>query len=161
MLVLPAPRLHAEPVKIGVSLPLSGDGASYGQDYRRIYLYANEALTGGRLRLLFEDDRCTGKDAVAVAQKLINVDKVKYVLGVTCDTVFSSVGAIYERAGVTVVSTSGAFVPGRHLFHTELRVREWALPLLHVRRRQAQTRRDNGRGDHVRVQLCRRVHGLE
>lgn len=120
---------YAEPTKIGVSLPLSGEGASYGSDYRKIYLFANNKIAGGRYNLIFEDDRCSGKDAVAVANKLTSVDKVSYILGATCDTAFSAAGAVYEKAGVTVVSTSASTVPGKNLFHTQTAGISWAQPL--------------------------------
>lgn len=123
-----APAL-ADSIKIGISLPLSGEGATYGMDYRKIYTFANEKLANNAYHLVFEDDRCSGKDASAAAQKLISVDKVTHVLGVACDTAFSSASSIYERAGITVISTSANYMVGTHLFHTNLGASSFAQPL--------------------------------
>lgn len=121
--------VSATPIEIGISLPLSGEGATYGSDYRKIYTFANEKLSNNAYRLIFEDDHCSGKDAVTIAEKLIAVKKVKYVLGLTCDSTFSSAGQIYDRSGVTVISTSANHVAGKYLFHTTPEARSFAQPL--------------------------------
>ena len=118
-----------EPINIGISLPLSGEAATYGADYQKIYAFANKKLAQNAYNLIFEDDRCSGKEAVTVAQKLISVNKVKHVLGLTCDTTFSSASSTYERSGVTVISTSANFVTGKYLFHTNLGAISFAQPI--------------------------------
>lgn len=118
-----------EPVRIGVSIPLSGDAATYGIDYRNTFLFANEVLANNAYRLVFEDDRCQGRDGVTVAHKFAGLG-IRYVLGVNCDGVFSSAGPIYEKNKMTVISESASFVPGRYLFHTSLVNSAWPRFLL-------------------------------
>ncbi len=119
----------AEPIKIGISLPLSGPAASYGTDFRNTYLLANKLLANNAYQLIFEDDRCSPMTAVTVAHKLMTIDKVRYVLGVTCDGVFSAAGAIYQSHGAVVISTSSSKVAGDGLFHTNLQLSDWAKQL--------------------------------
>lgn len=120
----------AEKIRIGVSLPLSGDAAAYGSDFQKIYQFANEKLAGNAYELLFEDDQCDPRVAVTVANKFTAIDKLMYILGATCDGVFSSAGPIYRRADTLVISTSAAVVEGERLFHTVPAIRAWPETLL-------------------------------
>jgi branched-chain amino acid transport system substrate-binding protein len=78
------------PIKIGFIGPLSGDAAAYGETEKNATDLAvgeiNKAggINGRQLNVVYEDGRCTGKDATIAIQKLISVDKVKVVLGGTC-----------------------------------------------------------------------------
>lgn len=100
-LLLAAACFAAEPaVKIGVSTSLTSDAGTYGLDMRDFMLFASEKLAPGRYQLVFEDDRCSGKDAVSVAHKLINVDQVRYVTGFPCSGATLAALPIYEKAGV-------------------------------------------------------------
>ena len=118
-----------EKIKIGVSTPLSGEGATYGHDYRNTFLLANELLAQNAYTLIFEDDRCNGREGVTVAHKFAHAG-IRYVLGVNCDGVFSSAGPIYEKNQMVVVSSSSSWVPGKHLFHTTLINHGWPKFLL-------------------------------
>lgn len=88
-------------IKIGLSTALTGDGATWGTDLRNAILFANKELTNDNYQIVIEDDRCTGKDAVAVAHKLVGVDQVKYVFG-NCSATVKSALPIYDRANVLV-----------------------------------------------------------
>ena len=88
-------------VKIGLSTALTGDGATWGTDLKNAILFANKELTNDKYHIVIEDDRCVGKDAVAVAHKLINVDRVKYVFG-NCSATVKSALPVYDRANVVV-----------------------------------------------------------
>ena len=94
--------------RIGVSSALTGNAASYGNDIKNFLLFANQRLAGGKYELIFEDDKCSGKDAVTVAHKLINVDKVKHVLGFACSSTLLSAAPLYEKAQVLAMSSSAA-----------------------------------------------------
>jgi len=96
----------AERVRVGISTTLTGEVASLGIDARNGIEFANIKLAGSRFEFVVEDDRCAGKEAVTVAQKLIGVSKVKYVLGMACNQVLLSAGPLYQRAGVVVITTS-------------------------------------------------------
>ncbi len=71
-----------EPIKIGVIAPLSGPFAFYGEEMRRGILAAVGSST--QIKLIIEDEKCEPKDAVSVFQKLVNIDKVKFILGPGC-----------------------------------------------------------------------------
>lgn len=76
--------------KIGAILALTGDGAAYGEPAKNTMLLALDEINskggvnGKKLELIFEDDKCNGKDAANATQKLVNVDKVKAIIGSVC-----------------------------------------------------------------------------
>jgi branched-chain amino acid transport system substrate-binding protein len=110
----------AEPIKIGVSTAMSGDAVAFGVDIRNALTLANEKLGHGKYELIFEDEKCISRDAVSVARKLIEIDHVKYALGFPCNNTLMATAPIYERAGVTVITssaTSGDKLDiGKHIF---------------------------------------------
>lgn len=101
-----------EPIKIGVMVPLTGDGAVYGEGGRNVYQLAVEeinaagGINGQQIELVIEDSKCNGKDATSAIQKLVNVDKVKIVLGGFCSS--ESIAATPVAAGAKVA----LFSPG-------------------------------------------------
>ena len=111
-----------ERVKIGVSTALSGDAATYGLDIKDALIFANEKLADNRYQLVFEDDRCDPKTAVGVANKLINADNVKYVLGFACSGTVLATAPIYERAKRVVITTCASSPKiadaGEYIFRT-------------------------------------------
>jgi len=98
----------AEPIKIGIETTLTGDAATYGQDIKNAAEFANEKLGGGHFSLVFEDDKCNGKDAVTAAKKLIEVDKVRAVVGFGCSGALLAAAPIFERAKVVAVGTESS-----------------------------------------------------
>lgn len=95
--------------KIGVSLPLTGDGATYGVPLQRMIQMAQEKINaeggvkGKPLDLVFENDNCNGKDAATAAQKLISIDKVPVILGSVCSGALLGFAPIAEQNGVLVM----------------------------------------------------------
>ena len=86
--------LAADPVRIGLALPLSGAAATYGQDLQRGAEYAAELINqrggilGGRkLELVYEDEKGTPQGGVAAVQKLMSVGRVKAITGGTNSSV--------------------------------------------------------------------------
>ncbi|MFT3805056.1 MAG: ABC transporter substrate-binding protein [Burkholderiaceae bacterium] len=82
----PAPA--ADPIRIGIALPLSGAAASYGHDSRQgadmaaAQINAANGVLGGRqIELVYEDDKGSPQGGVAAVQKLMNVGRVKVVTG--------------------------------------------------------------------------------
>ena len=79
-----------EPIKLGVSLPLTGEAASYGQGIiGAIKLAVKEINTKGgvdgrKIKLVVEDDQCNSKSGVAAMSKLVNVNDVDAVIGPLC-----------------------------------------------------------------------------
>lgn len=98
------------PIKIGAILPLTGDGAAYGEPARNIYTLAikevNDAggIDGRPLEFVIEDGKCNGEGGANAAQKLVNVDKVKIILGGFCSSEALAALPITEKAGVALFS---------------------------------------------------------
>lgn len=100
------------PLKIGVILPLTGNGAVYGVPIQRAGLIAlkeiNDAggIGGQPVEVIWEDGKCEAKEATAAAQKLINVDKVKITFGGACSSETLAMAPLAEEAQVLVISPS-------------------------------------------------------
>lgn len=84
----------ADPVRIGLALPLSGAAATYGQDLQRGAEYAAELinqrggiLNGRKIELVYEDEKGTPQGGVAAVQKLMSVGRVKAITGGTNSSV--------------------------------------------------------------------------
>lgn len=109
--MLPSCQLGPRTVKIGVAGPMTGPQAKQGQDFLNgVRLAVDEwnargGVLGKPIELLFEDDRGDPKDAVAVANKLVNQGAVAVVghYGSSC-TIPASV--IYSEAGVVQITPS-------------------------------------------------------
>lgn len=105
LLLLTPSWVLAEKIKIGVSVPLTGAGISYGQDVKNVILFANDLLGKGRFELVIEDDQCNPKTAVAVAKKFIFIDKVAAVIGLPCSGAALAAGPIYDEARIPTISS--------------------------------------------------------
>lgn len=90
-------------IAIGVSAPLTGEAATYGEDIRNAIQYAADTLGAGRYALIVEDDECSGSAAATVAQKLTKVDKVGYVVGFGCSGALLAAAPIYERSKTVTI----------------------------------------------------------
>lgn len=114
---------HSEPkYKIGVSLALSGEAATWGLDMKNTILLAKDELLGDVFELIFEDDKCDSKTAVAIANKFATIDKVDGVIGYSCSGPLLASASIYERAKIPVVSSSASAAKiseaGDYIFRT-------------------------------------------
>lgn len=103
--------------KIGVSFPMTGDAAVYGEPGRNIVNMAIEEINsaggvnGKKLATIFEDDKCNGKDATNAAQKLVNVDKVQVIIGSLCSSA-SLAEVPIVTVGKVVLFSPGSTNPG-------------------------------------------------
>ncbi len=79
-----------ETVKIGVIEPLTGGAAAYGEVAKNGFSLAIDEINssggigGKKIEVVYEDSKCTAKDALGAAQKLVNTDQVQYLLGAMC-----------------------------------------------------------------------------
>ena len=86
MLVLPGSAGAADTVKIGLLAPLTGFAAADGLSVLNSVQLAVErvnqegGLLGRQVELVYYDDRADGKEAVALARKLIQQDQVAGVV---------------------------------------------------------------------------------
>lgn len=109
--LIPAAVLPTGPVKVGVILPLSGDAASYGTPVKNAIALAVEeinkagGIAGQQVEPIYEDGQCKGDVAATAAQKLINVDKVKIILGGGCSGETLAFTPLAEQNKVIVFSS--------------------------------------------------------
>lgn len=102
-------KANAETIKIGISVPLSGEAASYGEDVKNALLFANENLADSQYKFIIQDDQCSNKEAVNVAHNLVSLEKVKYVLGFACSGSVLSAAPVYEKNHIiSIASATGA-----------------------------------------------------
>jgi len=101
----------AADVKIGVTLPLTGFAASYGEDAKRgaelAVDQANAAggIKGDQIKLVIEDDEGIGKSGIAATQKLVGVDKVTVIVGGMMSSVALPASQIARQNKVVYLST--------------------------------------------------------
>jgi len=97
-----------EVVKIGVIAPLSGPGATYGEDAVNVFQQSvdeyNASNPTTKVTLIVEDGKCAGKDATSAAQKLVNVDKIDILLGGQCSSETLGWWLITSNAKVVALS---------------------------------------------------------
>ena len=103
--------LAAGVVKVAYAGPQTGPVAQYGDmAYTGIEAAVNAinkagGIKGDKLELVRYDDACDPKQAVAVANKVVN-DKIKFVVGHVCSGATQAAGDIYEDEGVLMISPS-------------------------------------------------------
>lgn len=105
--VLSLPALaDTEKIKIGVPTTLTGESATFGTDVKNALLFANAYFFSSKYEFVIEDDKCDSKEAVTIAHKFATVDKLRYVLGIACNSSLLAAAPIYERHGITVITSS-------------------------------------------------------
>jgi branched-chain amino acid transport system substrate-binding protein len=100
----------ASSIRIGVMMPLTGDGAAYGVPINNAFILAKDEINaaggidGKQLEFITEDSKCSAAGGAAVAQKLANVDKVKIIFGGGCSSETLAAAPIVEEARVLLIS---------------------------------------------------------
>ncbi|MCJ2089689.1 branched-chain amino acid ABC transporter substrate-binding protein [Methylobacterium sp. E-005] len=117
------PAAAQAPVRIGLSAPLSGPDAAFGQGLRQGAEQAVADLNraaGGRPRLVLvpADDAGEAKQAVAIARKL-TADGIRVVVGPFESGAVAAASPVYEDAGAVLVTTGATYAPltGRGLWN--------------------------------------------
>jgi branched-chain amino acid transport system substrate-binding protein len=101
--------LAADTIKIGMAGPVTGAVAQYGEmqfvGAKMAIEQINKAggVNGAMLEGRIYDDACDPKQAVAVANKIVN-DEVKFVVGHLCSSSTQPASDIYEDEGILMVS---------------------------------------------------------
>ncbi len=131
-----------ETINIGFIGPLSGGPALWGQgSLNMIQLAVKDinsqgGINGKQLNIIAEDGKCTATQAVAAAHKLIDVDRVKFILGGHCspETVATvpiiNESKVFLLAGVT--STDEAVSASKYAFRTSPPTLEQAKIVAHA-----------------------------
>lgn len=106
-----------ETIKIGVVLPLTGEGTpDQGQASQKAILLAvdeyNSAggINGKIVEAIFEDSQCQPQKGVTGIRKLIDVDNVDFIIGDICDSVTAAIMPIAEK-NQKVLITPGSTSP--------------------------------------------------
>ncbi len=97
-------------IRIGVAGPHTGAYAAFGEQFWRgasqavTAINAGGGVNGSTIKLVKADDACEPKQAVAVAQKLVDQDEVHAVIGHFCSSSSIPASDIYDEAGVLMIS---------------------------------------------------------
>ena len=115
-------------IKIGVSTILSGDFAALGENIVNAAKLTVEeinksgGINGKKIELIIEDAGLDGKSGLSAAQKLINIDRVKYIIGGTSSNGTLSVAPLVNKEHIIYMTpvTGGSNVDnaGEYIFRT-------------------------------------------
>ena len=95
-------------MKIGYIGPLTGDIASIGQDEKstiELFFEENPMIAGKKVEVVYEDAQCNSQKGASAAEKLVNVDKVQFILGGGCSGETLGAAPIAERGKVVLFSS--------------------------------------------------------
>ena len=96
-------------IKVAVVGAMSGPVAQYGdQEFTGAEqavadINAKGGIKGEKLQIVKYDDACDPKQAVAVANKVVN-DGIKYVIGHLCSSSTQPASDIYEDEGILMIT---------------------------------------------------------
>jgi len=105
-----SPAASGGEVKIAILAPLSGPVPTFGVSTRDGALLAIEewnakgGVLGMKITPIVEDSQCTPDPAVNAANKVINQDKVKFIIGEVCSKASIPISDIADKAKVLMVS---------------------------------------------------------
>ncbi len=100
----------AQNVKIAVAGPMTGGAASYGEEMKKGAQMAVDdinaagGINGKKIELVIGDDSCEPKQAVAVASRLIEKDKVAAVVGHFCSSSTMPASDVYAEADMLMIT---------------------------------------------------------
>ena len=99
-------------IKIWVLAPLSWWASSYWKDavntYKKSVDDYNKQNNKTKVELIIEDSKCNWKDSISATQKLINVDKVNFILGWICSSETIAAWKIAEAKKIVMISPTSS-----------------------------------------------------
>lgn len=108
------PVNNHETIRIGAAVTVSGDASSWGEQERNALLMAQEEINsnggidGRNIELVIEDTKSTSKDTITAFQKLINFDKLEYVIGSTWMDSYPGAQGIIKDSSTLVITPSAS-----------------------------------------------------
>ena len=112
VLIVTQTKKELNEIKIGAALPLTGEGALYGQAAKNAIDLAVSQIneTGGihgkKVKVLYEDTKLSPQEATIAVTKLITINKVPLIIGPMASSAVEAVMPICEKNKVIVVSPS-------------------------------------------------------
>ena len=110
-----SPALAAgDVVKIGLSAPLTGDWAEYGNDFKNSCqlvfdrVNKNGGIKGKQVELVIEDSRGDPKEAVLIAEKLVANPEIIAEIGDFSSSCCMAAAPVYEKANMTQLSPTSS-----------------------------------------------------
>ncbi len=106
---LTAPAIAAEPVKIGIYLPLTGQNAFGGQlelNGIRLAHQAHPTVLNRDVELVVVDNKSDKVEAANAVKRLVERDKVSVYIGTYGSSLAMAGGEVGEKAGIPGVGTS-------------------------------------------------------
>ncbi|HNT76882.1 MAG TPA: ABC transporter substrate-binding protein [Anaerolineae bacterium] len=106
----------ATPVKIAILAPLSGDVATFGESTKNgaemaIAEWNDKGGVNGRpIETVVEDSQCSAEAAVSAANKVINQEGVKFIIGEVCSSASIPISGIAAPKGVVQISPTSTNV---------------------------------------------------
>jgi branched-chain amino acid transport system substrate-binding protein len=104
----------SEPIRIGALNPVTGAGSPYGTGMQKMIRAAAEAVNaaggvaGRQIAVFAEDSQTNPQAAVLAAKKLIEVNRVKAIIGTWSSGVTLAVLPLCREAGIPILHVSGA-----------------------------------------------------
>jgi len=106
----PKASTSSDPIKIAVLAPLSGQNPTFGVSTRDGSLLAIKewndkgGVLGRKIEAVVEDSQCEADPAVNAANKVIDQDKVHYIVGEVCSKATIPISEIANAKGVVQIS---------------------------------------------------------
>jgi branched-chain amino acid transport system substrate-binding protein len=97
-------------IVVGIAGPMTGGNAAYGEQlWRGASLAADDinaagGINGEKIKLVKADDACEPKQAVAVANRLVDSDKAVAVIGHFCSSSTIPASEVYDEAGILSIT---------------------------------------------------------
>jgi branched-chain amino acid transport system substrate-binding protein len=108
------PSWSGEPIYVGLSAPITGNYAEYGNNWKRAMDIAVERINnaggikGRPLQIVVEDSKGDPKEAAQIAQKFISDNRIVAELGDFTSTACLAAQPIYDRAGMVQLSPTAS-----------------------------------------------------
>ncbi len=101
-----------ETIKIGAVIPLTGEVATYGESLKKGFEMA-VMEDSGNYEIIYEDSKADKVTGISAINKLISIDKVKFVLGDATSGVTLAIAPVSEKNKVILfdaIATSDAII---------------------------------------------------
>ena len=105
-----ADAVPKETIKVGFIGPLTGGPSLWGIGAKNMVelaaeeINANGGIGGRELQVIYEDGKCSSKGAIEAANKLINVDGVKFILGGHCSPETAAIVPVIDKSKVFLLA---------------------------------------------------------